>query len=42
VVFKDAQSSTLMAEEDDIQGFQTFLTRYQKALDVEKAAIQCL
>ena len=42
VVFKGAQSSTLMADEDDIQGFQAFLARYQKALDVEKAAIQCL
>ena len=42
VVFKDAQSSTLMADEDDIQGFQKFLARYQKALDVEKAAIKCL
>ena len=42
VVFADAKSSTLMADEDDIQGFQTFLTRYQKALDMEKAAINCL
>ena len=42
VVFKDAQSSTLMADEADIQGFQKFLARYEKALDMEKAAIKCL
>ena len=42
VVFKDAKASTLMADEADIQGFQQFLARYQKALDMEKAAIRCL
>ena len=42
VVFADARSVSLMADETDIQGFQAFLSRYQKALDVEKAAIRCL
>ena len=42
VVFADAASSTLMAGDADIQGFQEFLSRYKKALDVEKAAIRCL
>ena len=31
-----------MAGDADIQGFQEFLSRYKKALDVEKAAIACL
>jgi len=41
-VFASAKSSTLMADEADIQGFQTFLARYQKALPMEKAAIEAL
>jgi len=41
-VFAGAVSTTLTAEEGDIQGFQEFLARYRKALDVEKAAIACL
>ena len=42
VVFANAASTTLMADEDDIRGFQEFLARYEKALPMEKAAIQCL
>ena len=42
VVFADAKSSTIMADEADVQGFQEFLARYQKALPMEKAAIDCL
>ena len=41
-VFADAKSATLMAEESDIAGFNTFLTRYRKALPVEKAATELL
>ena len=41
-VFADAVSSTLTANEKDIAGFADFLTRYKKALDVEKAAINTL
>ncbi|MBR6187053.1 MAG: FGGY-family carbohydrate kinase [Clostridia bacterium] len=41
-VFASAKSSTLMADEADVAGFQEFLARYQKALPVEIAAIQCL
>ena len=38
-VFADAASSTLMADEADIAGFDAFLARYIRALDAEKAAI---
>ncbi|MBQ7518849.1 MAG: ATPase, partial [Clostridia bacterium] len=41
-VFAEAKSSTLMAEEKDIEGFNAFLARYKKALPVEKAAIEHL
>ena len=41
-VFADAKSATLMAEESDIAGFNTFLIRYRKALPVEKAATELL
>ena len=41
-VFVSAKSSTLMADEEDVKGFQEFLARYQKALPLEKAAIQTL
>ncbi len=41
-VFASAKSSTLMADEKDVQGFSAFLARYQKALPVEIAAIENL
>ena len=41
-VFAQAKSSTLMADEKDIEGFNAFLARYKKALPVEKAAIEHL
>ena len=42
VVFADAKSSTLMADEADIAGFRAFLARYQKSLPMEKAAIETM
>ncbi len=41
-VFASAKSSTLMADEADIEGFSRYLSQYQKALPVEKAAIETL
>jgi sugar (pentulose or hexulose) kinase len=41
-VFASAQSVTLMADEDDIAGFDKFLERYKNAFPVEKAAIEFL
>lgn len=41
-VFKDAKSSTVMADAADTAGFNIFLTRYKKALAVEKKAVELL
>ena len=41
-VFADAKSMTLMADERDVEGFNSFLSRYKKALPMEKCATQVL
>ena len=41
-VFAGARSSTLMADESDVDGFNAFLAAYKKALPVEKAATELL
>ncbi len=41
-VFANAKSSTLMADEADIAGFNTFLSRYKMALPVERTATEVL
>ena len=41
-VFAEAKFSTLMADETDIAGFNVFLTRYKKALPVERCATEVL
>ena len=41
-VFANAKSSTLMADESDIEGFRRFLAQYRKSLPVEIAAINTL
>ncbi len=41
-VFTGAKVTTLIADDKDIAGFNTFLTRYKKALPLEKAAIEVL
>ena len=41
-VFADAASTTLMASEADIDGFNAFLARYKAALPLEKAATEVL
>ena len=41
-VFAEARSSTLMADEKDVAGFNVFLTRYKKALPMEKTATEVL
>ena len=41
-VFADAVSTTLMADEIEIAGFDSFLKRYKAAYAVEKAAIKTL
>ena len=41
-VFADAKCVTLTASPEDTAGFQAFLTRYQRALPTERAAIETL
>ena len=41
-VFPDAKSSTVMAEPSDIADFSMFLSRYKKALPMEKKATEVL
>ena len=41
-VFASAESSTLMASEEEIAGFNAFLARYRSAFPVEEAAIATL
>ena len=41
-VFAQAKSSTLMADAADAAGFSVFLTRYRKALPMEKCATEVL
>ena len=41
-VFANAKSSTLMADASDIAGFNVFLSRYKKALPLERTATEVL
>ena len=41
-VFAGAKSVTIMADTGDVEGFNRFLARYQKALPLEKSAIKVL
>ena len=41
-VFPNAKSGTVMAEPSDIAGFSVFLSRYKKALPMEKTATEVL
>jgi sugar (pentulose or hexulose) kinase len=41
-VFASAKSSTLMASDADVEGFNAFLARYKKALPLEKCATEVL
>lgn len=41
-VFSGAAATTLMAEQEDIDGFNKFLDRYKKAFPMEKAAVEGL
>lgn len=41
-VFRDAKSSTLVADKNDIDGFNRFLERYVSAFEVEKTAVKVM
>ena len=38
-VFATAEISTVMADDVDIAGFNDFLAKYERALEVEKSAV---
>ena len=40
--FADAKSVTLMADDKDVEGFNVFLTRYKRALPLERCATEVL
>ena len=39
-VFADCESSTIMADQAEVDGFNKFLSVYKNCLDVEKLAIE--
>ena len=39
-VFADCESSTIMADKEEVEGFNRFITVYKNCLDVEKLAIE--
>jgi sugar (pentulose or hexulose) kinase len=39
-VFRDAKTTEIMATEEDIEGFNTYLERYKKAFVLEKKAVE--
>ena len=41
-VFAGAKVSGLMADENDVRGFEKFLARYRRALPVERAAVETM
>ena len=41
-VFAATRSSTLMADASDVDGFNSFLTRYMNALPLEKCATEVI
>ncbi|MFI3171932.1 MAG: FGGY-family carbohydrate kinase [Eubacteriales bacterium] len=41
-IFMDSEAITITPDEDDVAGFETFIQRYIKGLEIEKAAIAYL
>lgn len=41
-VFQTCQSTTMLPDEADIEGFNAFMRRYAKGLSIEKAAVEAL
>ena len=39
-VFREVKIETVMAEEEDIKGFEEYTSRYQKLLNVERVALE--
>ncbi|WP_099469732.1 xylulokinase [Konateibacter massiliensis] len=41
-VFADSVSEEVAPDSDDVAGFEVFMDRYKKGLDIERAAVNCL
>ena len=41
-VFKNAESTTIIPDEEDVKGYEVFIERYKAGLAVEKAAVETL
>ena len=41
-VFADAAATTVMADSEDVAGFNVFAERFEKALAVERAAVETM
>jgi hypothetical protein len=41
-VFRDMAVSTEAPKAEDIEGFNTYIKRYEAGLDIERAAVSCL
>lgn len=41
-IFQNIESETVVAEKRDVAGFQAFIDRYKKGLDIERAAVRFL
>ena len=39
-VFREVKIETVMAEEEDVKGFEEYTSRYQKLLNVERVALE--
>ncbi|MEE1087125.1 MAG: FGGY-family carbohydrate kinase [Schaedlerella sp.] len=42
IVFKDAESTTIVPDPEDVKGYEAFIERYKNGLAVEKAAVDNL
>lgn len=41
-VFNDVKTVTIKAEEDEVKGFNEFISRYKNGLEIEKMVVECL
>lgn len=41
-VFKDAESTTIVPDEEDVKGYEVFIEKYKTGLEIEKAAVETL
>ena len=39
-VFKDSRTQTIMATDEEVKGFDTYIGEYKKALEIERKALE--